>query len=769
MSTVENAGKVWDLGLQPWPVQHDGSKAPRATGWSRDELPERLDRETTLEMFRHSDTGMGIITGVGGVELFEFEGRFVADGGWDEFVEACNDRGLGEVLDVIREGYEVASPSGGVHLMFRTEGPAEPNMVLASRDVGGTLLPLIGTRGNRGFAILAGSNGKIHPHGGSWRMLRGKPSKMVTIETWERDELYKLAREFDEAPEKASYQPQLRSDGPGIGLEGSSDYSELNDAVRPTELLLEAGWTFVKAKRTGSELWRRPGKNWGNSGELWPDGHFSVYTSTLEPSWREALGGKEQLSPVGLLAAVRHGGDFRAAASATRRSISPNPTPDVADSGGGDGAAGLNLPEEFWAAQPFLEAVRDAADAGLASRDAVLGSALARVSAMTPPAVKLPPIVGGQATLDYISCVVAASSGGKTISNGVAARMMPIRNDHVVLSDQSPGSGEGLIQAFLDQEVNEKGKKAGPFSYKFSEVRAIHLTADEGTGLHEQAGRAGTTIMQTLCSAWSGAQMGQWNASTETKRIVPAGKRRVAATINIQTKSANRLLDWSAIGLPQRVLFCWAHGDLPAEDREFPGEFIPTPMPMQDVPTELVVAEAIRATLRAERRAVARGEVVLDELDGHRRLLQLKTAALLAIADGRREVTEVDWDLAEQIVATSCRVRAHIIGVAAAEARTAAEAAGRRQGLIQVAASETIEVAERQKIAALAKRLVGVVKEQSTMGRNQLRKATTNTGTKHRFEPALDMAIDAGCLELEQGDEHGDTGSRVAFLTGWSG
>ena len=49
---------------------------------------------------------------------------------------------------------------------------------------------------------------------------------------------------------------------------------------------------------------------------------------------------------------------------------SPVPPPPPTD--------GLNLPEEFWEAQPFLRAVRDAADAGLASRDAVLGSALPR-------------------------------------------------------------------------------------------------------------------------------------------------------------------------------------------------------------------------------------------------------------------------------------------------------------------------------------------------------------------------------------------------------
>ena len=55
------------------------------------------------------------------------------------------------------------------------------------------------------------------------------------------------------------------------------------------------------------------------------------------------------------------------------------------------------------------------------------------------------------------------------------------------------------------------------------------------------------------------------------------------------------------------------------------------------------------------------------------------------------------------------------------------------------------------------------------MPRNRLRKATTATKTKHRFDPALEMAIEVGCLALEEGDERGDKGFRVAFLKGWNG
>jgi hypothetical protein len=433
-----------------------------------------------------------------------------------------------------------------------------------------------------------------------------------------------------------------------------------------------------------------------------------------------------------------------------------------------DESGGFNLPDAFWDAQPFLRAVRDAADAGLASREAVLGSALTRISALIPPATKLPAIIGGEATLDFMACIVAASSGGKTISNGIAKRLIPIHHTHV-LADQSPGSGEGLIAAFIDYEKNEDGKKAGEPSYKHSHVRAVHLTADEGTGLHEQAGRSGTTIMQTLCSAWSGAQLGQLNASLETKRIVPAGKRRVAATLNIQTRSAHVLFEWTAVGLPQRILFCWAHGPLPDEDREFPDEYLPPHLPMQDMPTTLRVDPTIEKLLRDERRAVARGELLPPELDGHRRLLQLKTAALFALADGRRDVTELDWALAEAVVAASARVRDHISSVAAQEARARAEAAGRRQAVVQAAADEEAELAERQKVAALARKLVERVQAEKEISRGKLSRLTTSSKTRYRFDDALELAVENGCVSLHDGNFNGSEGSRVHFESGWDG
>ena len=394
----------------------------------------------------------------------------------------------------------------------------------------------------------------------------------------------------------------------------------------------------------------------------------------------------------------------------------------------------LNLPPAFWERRQILTVLRDAGHSMLVAPDAVLGSWLARMSAKIPPSCMLPPIIGSQATFDFDSCIVASSSGGKTISNGVAKRLAPKDSSDRILFDQSPGSGEGLIQAFLAQEINEKGKPAGPYSYKFSDVRAIHIVADEGTGLAEQAGRDGATIVQTLCSAWSGAQMGQLNAKQETKRIIPGGKRRVSATINIQTSTAPDLLKWVKVGLPQRLLFMWAHGEFPEQDIEFPELPVYGPFPMSDFATELTVDATIRNEIRAERRAVGSGEKILGEYDGHLKLLTLKVAGILTVTDGRIHVTEDDWSIATEIVEHSCKVRDHII----ASSKTAEQqkqhnrAVGR--GHADATAEDTKELLAQAK---LANRIIKRLTDQPGQTKRELSKMV-NSVYRYRFDNAWD-------------------------------
>ena len=423
---------------------------------------------------------------------------------------------------------------------------------------------------------------------------------------------------------------------------------------------------------------------------------------------------------------------------------------EPADAGNSATSNGLNLPAEFWDARPWLQQIRDGAFQRLASPDAVLGSFLARYAAAVPATIKLPAIIGSAATFDFITCVVAMSSGGKTISNGVAKDLFPSDQHRWVMFDAPTGSGEGLVQAFMGWEKDEKGKKVGDPSFRHGKHKSVHFTADEGTAILEAQSRSGTTLVQTLCSAWSGATLGQLNASQETNRLVPGGQRRMAAAVNIQTSLAAGLFDSALIGLPKRMVFFWAHAELPDPLPAWPG-IVDVKVPdgwghLAD--TFLTVDDEIRQELHAARRSVAEGAEQLGDLDGHAGLLQLKTAGLFALADGRFNIDTDDWNMAGQIMDVSLKVRNYTQAV-----KREADKASNQAKTVAYAEREAAvdDLKERRAVARLRDAIIRHSVEPVTPG--QVRKASTSHSTRHRFDDALALAVEDGAVEIVTGDD----------------
>lgn len=109
----------------------------------------------------------------------------------------------------------------------------------------------------------------------------------------------------------------------------------------------------------------------------------------------------------------------------------------------------------MFGATPALSAIRQAAHSRLVVPWAVLGAVLARVVAETPPHVVLPPIVGSDASLNLAVALVAASGGGKSGATACADDLLhvtPYRLADVI----GPGSGEGVMMAFLEWDADEK-------------------------------------------------------------------------------------------------------------------------------------------------------------------------------------------------------------------------------------------------------------------------------------------------------------------------
>jgi putative DNA primase/helicase len=157
----------------PVPLKPDGTKAPAVDRW-RDYQHERPDLKTVLELFKIDSDGIGLICGAasGQLEMFELEGRACDEGYLDRLHEAFDAHPeWTDVLRTIAAGYVELTPGGGLHFYYRVASQALGNAKLVRRPAteaeleenpGHKLVPLIETRGQGGFTVIAPSAGRSH-------------------------------------------------------------------------------------------------------------------------------------------------------------------------------------------------------------------------------------------------------------------------------------------------------------------------------------------------------------------------------------------------------------------------------------------------------------------------------------------------------------------------------------------------------------------------------------------------------------------------------
>lgn len=345
---------------------------------------------------------------------------------------------------------------------------------------------------------------------------------------------------------------------------------------------------------------------------------------------------------------------------------------------------------EFWLARPELADIHSFAKCRRIGPWGLLGVALTRALASIPPEVVLPPILGTEASLNFYLALVGVSGGSKTVAIDAGESFVQT-TPHI--DSVMPGTGEGLAK----QYAYVRGATRGSGPQQVGVRSTALLTVDEIGTLTALADRSGQTIMPTLRSAWSGADLGFGNGDPTKSPRVHRHRFRLAMVMGVQPDHAGPIFAEATLGTPQRFLWMPTHdddmlgydadtGDEPAPLvlPEYPERSLPkrvvagaasgdrlgllnTPMPSSALRRLSVPEVARRDVLEAnEQRAKLgnwmRSDVVVQsmpsDIDGHLMLMREKVAVgLMRLAQRDGGFTDEDWHLAGMVMSVSNHTR----------------------------------------------------------------------------------------------------------------
>ncbi len=434
-------------------------------------------------------------------------------------------------------------------------------------------------------------------------------------------------------------------------------------------------------------------------------------------------------------------------------------------------------PEEkdFWRSRPALEAVHRFARARRVAPWALLGVVLARVSAATSPTLQLPPTRGTAASLNIFVGLCGESGTGKSATQDAGREFLQIRGGADFL-ETSPGSGEGLLAAYVSTPTPKRGEPAETIQNRVS----VLLDVDEVGGLGALAARTNSTLLPFLKSAWTGRGLGTLNAEETRRRKIDPHRYRLAITCGIQPAHAGTILDDHGGGFPQRWLWMPTYdaGMIPHSQptpEAAPWRWrSPTAEPILDDPqnplwpaeeTLILPAEAEAEILEAaelHNRPLG-APAPADGLDGHALLNRAKVAALLALLDGRnRTVTPEDWRLAGTIMAVSDATRAEVIAVRERLERLENHKRARARGLADDVSNATRDQAATRRMSDRILTVLGEVGENG-LARSELRRKTAYRDRTY-LDAALELLLEAGKVESKDIDYQGQTGTMLRVV-----
>jgi hypothetical protein len=303
---LQAALDFFDAGVSVVPASMNGSKAPITT-WKQYQV-NRADRDQIQGWFSGSATGLGIITGAvsGNLEMLELEGRAVNGGFLDEAKEIAFNSGLGQLWEIISNGYVEFTPSGGLHWLYRiADEPVPGNTKLARRPgENDTIEVLAETRGEGGFVVTSPSHGSVHPSGQPWVLLKGSPALIPMLSMEERNALHDIFRALDSMPHKEQVAQSISQAGTSDSQKPGDDF---NARGKWEEILINWKKVFTS---NGVTYWRRPNKSEGISATTGRNDGDNLYVFTTSSSFEA----EKPYSKFAAFAHLHHGDDFSAAA-----------------------------------------------------------------------------------------------------------------------------------------------------------------------------------------------------------------------------------------------------------------------------------------------------------------------------------------------------------------------------------------------------------------------------------------------------------------------
>ncbi|BBZ64506.1 bifunctional DNA primase/polymerase [Mycolicibacterium monacense] len=419
-----------------------------------------------------------------------------------------------------------------------------------------------------------------------------------------------------------------------------------------------------------------------------------------------------------------------------------------------DDSSTPQLPEEFWSAHPTLEHIRQFAHYGVNSADAVLGAALVRLSAHLDPCVRIVTGVKRPLPLNTFVGIVGSAGTGKSSAYQASADLLdlkfgdPMLGDLIAPADQCPpelpvGSGPGVAEAFMGTVI-DPGDPTMKTKVRRQVRHKVLLHSDEGAGLVSGIidTKRGQDIGPTLRAAWTGAVLGQANASAERTREVRDYSLGLCVGFQLEALAALSTAEQLEYGTPQRFVYVSATDPtIPDDAPDDPG---PLTVPLPHGP--LRYDAELRARARREALARARGDggndTDDDMMQAHRPALVARCAALLVVLcdPGRTEVNAGDVALAEMLLDTSAQL--HGIAMEWRREREASERERQLQGRIREQVATAVALDGRaDDMARLNERILAYVDDAGGSvewaGRAGLRKTKFNAGDRPLADAAL--------------------------------